>query len=451
MTWREMEISGWGRSSTARVRAARPERPREIEAALAQAKAADKLRPRDLIARGGGRAYGDSALNDGGHVLLTTRLNRLLGFDPRTAEVVCEPGISFADLLATFLPRGLMVPASPGTAFATVGGAVAADVHGKNHDRHGSFGDHVRWFELLLADGTTRRVSADTDPELFAATIGGMGLTGLLRSVCFRLLPGARPNVTVREQRMASIDHFLTAFTEIRETATFSVGWIDALARGASLGRGVLETAEFAAEERPFRPRKARAVPVDVPHVVLNRWSIRAFNELYFRRVPTGGRERLRSVAEFLYPLDSIRDWNRIYGRRGFYQFQAVIPDVAAPVALRQLLETIAGAGKASFLAVLKTLGRAGRGYLSFPIRGHTLALDFPRGPGTDELLRRLEAITLDHGGRIYLAKDALLSPASLRAMYPGLPQFEEVLRRVDPDAVFTSDQARRLGLKPPR
>lgn len=451
MSWREMQISGWGRSSIARVRAARPERPRDIEAALAAVKSGDKLTPHDLIARGAGRAYGDSALNDGSHVVLTTRLNRLLGFDPQTAEVICESGITFADLMATFLPRGYVAPASPGTAFATVGGAVAADVHGKNHDRHGSFGDHVRWFDLLMADGSTRRVSPDSDPELFQATIGGMGLTGLLRAVCFKLLPGARPNVKVREQRMASIDHFLTAFTEVRETATFSVGWIDALARGASLGRGILETAEFTTEEQAFKRRKPHRVPFDFPHFMLNRLSIRAFNQLYYRRIPAGGRERLRPLGEFLYPLDSIHDWNRIYGRRGFYQFQAVIPDVAAATGLRQLLETIAAAGTGSFLAVLKTLGRAGRGYLSFPIRGHTLALDFPRSPANAELLRRLAAITQDHGGRVYLAKDALLSPDALRAMYPGLPQFQEVLRRVDPDAVFTSDQARRLALKPPR
>jgi len=451
MIWKQMQVMGWGRSSTADVLAARPERPRDVDAALSEAKSGDPLAPRDLLARGGGRAYGDAALNNRGRILLTTRLDRILAFDARSGEVVCEPGVTFADLLRTFVPRGFMAPASPGTAFATVGGAVAADVHGKNHDRHGSFGDHVRWFELLLADGTTQRVSVDTDPALFSATIGGMGLTGVLRSVCFRLLPGATPNVAVRERRMASIDHFLTAFTEIRDTATFSVGWIDALARGSRLGRGVLETAEFSADEKAFKPRRARAVPVDLPHAVLNKWSIRAFNSAYYHRIPAAGRERLRPFREFLYPLDSIHDWNRIYGRRGFYQFQAVIPDAAAPTALRQMLEAIAAAGNGSFLAVLKTLGRQGRGYLSFPMRGHTLALDFPRGPGAEDLLRRLEAMTVDHGGRVYLAKDALLVPESLRAMYPDLPRFGEVLHRVDPDAVFTSDQARRLGLKPPR
>lgn len=437
-----MEITGWGRASRARVRAARPERPRDIDAALAAAASGG------FVARGSGRAYGDAALNDGGQVLLMQRLDRFLSFDPATGEVACEPGVTFADLLEVFLPRGFMAPASPGTAFATVGGAVAADVHGKNHDRHGSFGDHVRWLDLRLADGTTRRISADSDPELFAATIGGMGLTGIVRAVCFRLLPGAAQKVAVRERRMASLDHFLTAFTDVRETATFSVGWIDALARGGALGRGVLETAEFVPGSAATPARRPRAVPFDLPSSVLNRWSVRAFNELYFRRVPADGREHVRPFRDFLYPLDAIHDWNRIYGRRGFYQFQAVVPDAAAPTALRAMLETISAAGRGSFLAVLKTLGRPGRGMMSFPLRGHTLALDFPRAAGVEALLQRLAAMAVDYGGRVYLAKDALLSPEQLRAMYPALPRFEEVLQRADPQGVFMSDQARRLALK---
>ncbi len=444
-----MDITGWGRSSTAAVRAARAERPRDLDAALAYVLADGAAG--GLLARGGGRAYGDAALNGGGRVVLTPRLDRLLSFDAASGELVCEPGVTFADLLDVFLPRGFMAPASPGTAFATVGGAVAADVHGKNHDRHGSFGDHVRWFDLLLADGTTRRVSAEMDPDLFAATIGGMGLTGILRTVCFRMLPGASPKVMVQARRMASLDHFLTAFTDLRETATFSVGWIDALARGAALGRGILETAEFVPGAASAPPRRVRAVPVDLPSALLTHWSVRAFNAAYFRRVPAAGRERAQPFREFLYPLDAIRDWNRIYGRRGFYQFQAVVPDAAAPAALRAMLEKISGAGSGSFLAVLKTLGRPGRGRLSFPLRGHTLALDFPRAPGADSLLNELAAMTIDHGGRVYLAKDALLTPAQFRAMYPAVPEFQAVLERVDPRGVFTSDQARRLGLKRPR
>jgi len=439
-----MDLTGWGRVTVARSRACRPERQQELAAAVVEA-AAD-----GIIAFGGGRSYGDAALNSGGRVILTARLNRILSFDASTGEVVVEPGVTFRDLIEVFLPRGFMPPASPGTAFATIGGAVAADVHGKNHDRHGSFGDHVRWIDLLLADGTVRRVSPEADPNLFAATVGGMGLTGIMRAICFRMLPAAGTHVVVREERMRDLDAFLAAFARVRDTATFSVGWIDALATGTDTGRGILETAEFApaSDIAAGAPARARAVPFDLPGFVLNPWTVRAFNEFYFRRVPAGGRQRTVPFATFLYPLDAIHHWNRIYGRRGFYQFQCVLPDATAAAGLRHLLAEIGRARGASFLAVLKTLGREGRGHLSFPMRGFTLALDFPRRNGAEAMLRKLERITIENGGRVYLAKDALLSPESLRAMYPKIDKFKAVLARVDPHETFTSDLARRLGLK---
>ncbi|HEX2113299.1 MAG TPA: FAD-binding oxidoreductase [Alphaproteobacteria bacterium] len=446
MNWKQMELTGWGRSSVARTRACRPERESELGEAVAEAGS------ETLIAHGAGRSYGDAALNDGGRTLLTTRLNRMLSFDAGSGELVAEPGVPFRDLVDTFAPRGFMPPTSPGTAFATVGGAVAADVHGKNHDRHGSFGDHVQWIDLLTADGQTRRVSPESDPELFAATIGGMGLTGIMRAVCFRLRGQATPFVRVREQRIRDLDEFLAAFAQVRDTATFSVGWIDALARGGRTGRGILETAEFApAGAAPLRPEKTRGVPLDFPTFALNPVSIRIFNEMYYRRVPESGRERVVPFRKFLYPLDAIHHWNRIYGKPGFYQFQCVVPDGTARGALATLLSQISQAGSGSFLAVLKTLGREGRGYLSFPMRGYTLALDFPRRRGTEELIRRLESVVLANGGRVYLAKDALLSPESLRAMYPKVPQLEAVLARIDPNGLFSSDMARRLALKPRR
>jgi decaprenylphospho-beta-D-ribofuranose 2-oxidase len=439
-------FSGWGRACRATVDAWRPERAVEIDAALDAAPVAG-----GLIAFGGGRSYGDAALNDGGAAIVTTRLDRMLAFDAATGVLVAEPGVTFRDLITTFVPRGFMPPASPGTAFATLGGALAADVHGKNHDRHGSFGDHVLWAELLLADGSTRRVSPSEDRELFAATIGGMGLTGLVRRLAVKLLPGAAAMLRVAERRVADLDAHLEALFAARQRATFSVGWIDALATGAALGRGIVETAEFAPDV-PLAPApRRRAVPLDLPGFVLNPVSIRAFNALYGARVPRGGRERTRRLDVFLYPLDAIHDWNRIYGGRGFHQFQCVIPDDEAPRAIRDMLERVGKAGSASFLAVLKTLGGEGRGMLSFPLRGVTLALDFPRRSGVDALIGDLNRLAMEHGGRVYLAKDALLDAATLRSMYPRLGEFEAVLARVDPQARFTSDQARRLGLKPMR
>ena len=445
MNWKSMKLSGWGRAPVVEVRACRPERQSDIATALREAGGSG------LIAHGGGRAYGDAALNANGGVMMTGRLNRILSFDPASGEIVCEPGVTFRELLDVFIARGFMAPTSPGTAFVTVGGAVAADIHGKNHDSDGSFGDHVKWFDLLLADGTTKRVSAESDPDLFAATIGGMGLTGIIRDVCFRMRSGASAAVRVKERRLPDLDSFIAAFREVRDSAPFSVGWIDAMAHNGKLGRGILETAEFEPSAKPRAKTKTRSVPIDFPDFLLHPAVVRGFNEFYFRRIPKAGRERVRSFGDFLYPLDAVHNWNRIYGRWGFHQFQCVIPDAEASPALRKLMGEIARAGQGSFLAVLKTLGGEGRGHLSFPMHGFTLALDFRRRRGITTLLEKLSAITRDHGGRVYLAKDAVLTPEMFRAMYPKVGAFEEVLRRVDPDAHFTSDQARRLGLKPPR
>ena len=437
-------LGGWGRAPLAEVAAYRPERIADLRAALVGSVATG------VVARGGGRSYGDQALNAGGHVLLTERLDRLLAFDADTGLLVAEPGVTFRELLRVFLPRGWQAPVSPGTGFATLGGALANDVHGKNHDRSGSFGDHVAWFDLMLADGSTRRVSPADDAALFGATIAGMGLTGIVTALAVRLLKVPSNAVDVFERRMTDLDDFMAALKDARATSFYSVGWIDALARGRALGRGILETADPAPSGlAPAAPRRRR-VPVDFPGFALNPLGVRAFNAAYYRRVPADGRYRREPVERFLYPLDALLDWNRIYGKRGFHQFQCVIPDAEAARGIVRLLEAVSAAGAASFLAVLKTLGGEGRGLLSFPLRGFTLALDLPRRAGTPALFETLERITLDHGGRIYLAKDALLSAAGFQRMYPRQAEFRRVLETVDPHARFSSDMARRLLLKPP-
>jgi len=444
VSWASIDLTGWGRTSGGAMTACRPERISEAQARIREA-APDA----GLIAHGAGRAYGDAALNTQGRVMLTRRLDRLLAFDAETGLLQAEPGVTFADLLAVFLTRGWLAPASPGTAFATLGGAVANDVHGKNHDRMGSFGDHLAWIDLLLPAGEVVRIGETERPELFRATIGGLGLTGVIVGLGLKLMPVPSPAVRVRERRCGDLDAFLGALSEARERATYSVGWIDGLAKGSQLGRGLLEEAEPAPDAvLEARPERRRRVPVDAPGIALNPLTIGLFNAAYYRRVPAGGRERILPYGRFLYPLDAIGDWNRIYGRRGFHQFQCVLPDASAPQGLRRMLEEIAAARRASFLAVLKTLGGEGRGYLSFPMRGYTLALDFPRRPGVEALLARLERLTLDHGGRVYLAKDAVLSPAGFRAMYPRLAEFQAVLDAVDPDRRLNSDMARRLRIR---
>ena len=402
----------------------------------------------ELLARGRGRSYGDVALLTGGRVVLTWRLDRIRHFDPATGDIVVEPGVTFRDLLEVFLSRGFMVPVTPGTSFATIGGAVANDVHGKNHDRDGSFGDHLQWLDLLLPDGSITRCSAKERNDLFRATIGGLGLTGIILAIAFRMARAPSNAAVVNEQRIADLDEFLEKLTASRSAAHFSVGWIDALARRGALGRGILETGALAERGIPATPSSVRATAIGLPAFAINRVTIAAFNKIYRRRVPKGTRERLMSLNRFLYPLDALGNWNRIYGKSGFRQFQCVIPDTGARQGLHRILEYVERKGSLTSLAVIKTLGGEGRGLLSFPIRGVTLALDLPCRPGLDDAMAQLERLTLDHGGRVYLAKDSCISATSFAQMYPKLSQFRRVLETVDPARRMNSDMARRLRIR---
>jgi decaprenylphospho-beta-D-ribofuranose 2-oxidase len=434
------KLTGWGRSSYATSRV--------IEAASAdQVLGALRSAGTSLIARGAGRSYGDAALNEGGYLIRTTAMRAVHGFDAHSGEIVVDPGVTFGDLLHGYAAQGWIAPVTPGTQFATLGGAIANDVHGKNHDADGSLGDHVRWFDLALPNGTHKRVDPASEPGLFAATVGGIGLTGVITRICLQMkrVPGAA--LLVRERRAANLDEYLDALQEARSRCRYSVGWIDGLASGKALGRGILETADHIEDPRPLQRRWRARMPVDLPELAFNSWSIGLFNRLYFHRIPARGRERRLDLAQFFYPLDAITDWNRMYGRRGFVQFQCVVPDAQARAALHQLLSAISASGLASFLAVIKTLGRAGVGYLSFPAPGITLALDFPVRSNTPALLARLHGITADHGGRIYLAKDSCLPAGLLPQMYPRLPQFRAVLGQVDPERRMRSDMSRRLQL----
>jgi len=433
-----MELAGWGRLTHPACDASRPERMGEAIRDFAAAP--------NIALHGAGRSYGDCALNADGRALITTRLDRILAFDADTGVVVVEPGVNFRRLMDVFLPRGFIVPVTPGTSFATIGGAVANDVHGKNHEHDGSFGQHVTEIDLLLPNGEARTITP-ADTALFRATVGGVGLTGMMTRIAFRMakLPGAR--VRVREKRCGDLETFLTAMAEASD-APYSVGWIDGTARGAALGRGILETAEPVEGAYPAPAERARAVPFDFPGFALNPLSVALFNEAYFRRVPAEGRVRRVHLRTFLYPLDAIHGWNRIYGKRGFVQFQCVVPYETGASALRDLLGVIADSRLASFLAVLKRMGAGRAGYLSFPTPGYTLALDFPNKPGIEDLYDRLVGITLQAGGRIYLGKDALLDPYRFRLMYPEFAAFAAVLAEIDPARRMSTDMARRLRLQ---
>ncbi len=438
--WENKRLMSWGRLRPAAMMTCAP-----AKAAVQAAIATDA--PRGVISYGNGRSYGDQPLNDGGHAVLTSGLNRVLDFDPSSGELTCESGVTLAAIIRQFLPSGFIPTVSPGTGFVTVGGAIANDVHGKNHDRHGSFGNHVKWLDLAVPGGDVVRVAPDQHRRWFEATVGGCGLTGIIVRACIRLMPVPSNAVQLREERVANLDAMMARFEALRDSSTYLVAWVDALSGGPSLGRGIVESAELS--EQGVEPGASRrmAMPFELPGAVLNPLSIGLFNAVYFRRVPAAGRERRVAIEKFLYPLDAIANWNRMYGRRGFFQFQCVLPDESAATGMRQLLTTIARHRAGSFLAVLKTLGTRSAGMLSFPMRGYTLALDFPNRGEVRVLLAELEAITLDHGGRIYLAKDAALSAQGFRAMYPRLEEFLDVLDEVDPRRRMRSDMVHRLGL----
>lgn len=366
-------------------------------------------------------------------------------------------GESLDSLMRTTIHAGWFVPVTPGTRYVTIGGAVGSDVHGKNHHIDGTFGAHVRSLDLVLADGSTATVSRDTDPELFWATIGGMGLTGVVTSAKVAMRPIETSYMSVQTTRIAGLDDLFAAMKAADETATYSVAWVDTLASGAQLGRSVLTTGEhatlkqlpakLAAAPLQFNPSSRLKAPGFVPSFTLNRYSVRAFNEMWFRKAPASPKLSIEPIATYFHPLDGVGDWNRIYGAPGFVQYQFVVPDDQHDV-VRYALEQFARAQCPVFLAVLKRFGAANNAPLSFPTAGWTLAVDIPATVANlSRLLDHLDERVVAAGGRVYLAKDARVRPAVLRTMYPRLNEFEAVRHRVDPSGKFASDMSVRLGL----
>ena len=398
--------------------------PPVVQRAVALAWTSDALpaTSEPLLAYGMGRSYGDVCLNPSGPVLLTRELRRFLAFDAETGVVRCEAGCTLGELAELGLPQGWFPPVVPGTRFVTLGGAVANDVHGKNHHRAGTFGRHVRALELLRGDGTRLVCGPAADAELFSATVGGLGLTGLITWVELQLtrVPGAW--VSVEAVPFRTLEGFAELAAESDKTHAYTVAWVDGLARGDALGRGIFFRGNHAEGTGPLvAPRPRFSVPLDAPDALLSAPLVRAFNALY-RRWPRGG-VRCVSVWKFLHPLDAIGSWNRLYGRRGLLQHQSVVPGQQG---VRALLACAAQSGQGSFLTVLKTFSdMPSPGLLSFPRPGWTLALDFPgRGEATLQLLERLDAVVREHGGRVYPAKDAHMSPATFRVGYPEWKTF---------------------------
>lgn len=447
--WRAARLTTWGRSRFANVAAATPD---SCDAAVRAVICADAPNgTRGAIAYGAGRCYGDAALNDRGRAILTAKLNRILSFDPDTREAVLEAGVTFAQLARRFHPLKFTFAVSAATGAVTVGGAVANDIHSKNHHSMGGFGRYVSWIDLLLADGRVARISRDAEQDLFRATLGGMGLTGIVLRACLELVPVRSRSVAANYRPMPGIDAFLDAADSAIDTGlpTFWFGWIDALASGAGMGRGILETGEYSAgDDGAVQMPRGIVFRLNLPRVALHPMIIARYNERRFRRVPAAGAAMNQSLEKFCFPLDHLVNFNKVYGRGGFYSFHCGIPQ-GNHAGVRQLLGAICAARAGSMAAVLKPMGGPGEGMMSFPLKGYALAVDTPRRSGTEALYAQLERMVLHHGGRIYAAKDALMSAQGYHRMFPQLEDFRKVLRRVDPGGRFQSDMSRRLALRP--
>jgi FAD/FMN-containing dehydrogenase len=430
-------LHGWGRYPHCESRVRMPASHAELRAALAGANG------QAVIARGLGRSYGDSSLAP--TVFSSLSRAMLLEFDTERGLLRCEAGASLADILAVIVPRGWFLPVTPGTRFVTAGGAVASDVHGKNHHVDGCFSAHVAEIELMLADGTVVHCAADRNPELFQATCGGMGLTGIILTVQLRLRRIDSALIAQRTFRAHSLEQAFELF-EQEAAATYSVAWIDCVASGRQLGRSLLMTGEHAGPGT-LAPATARpiAVPADLPARLLNRRTVGAFNSLYFH-LPRAS-DALVHYEKFFYPLDRLLQWNRLYGRKGFLQYQFVLPLEAGAAGMQKILSRISASGRGSFLAVLKRLGGQNANYLSFPVAGYTLALDFKMEEGVLELLNELDAMVTDQGGRLYLAKDSRMSAETFRRGYPAWEKLQAVRALHGASGRFASLQSERIGL----
>ena len=447
MRTKTMELSGWGRCPRKSCRVHRPENVRAIQFADSS----------PVIARGQGRSYGDAAIpGRDGCAINTERLNRYLAFDESTGILRAEAGTTLAEVLETFIPRGWCPPVIPGTKFVSLGGCAAADVHGKNHHHVGSFGAHLTELEVSLADESMVRCSPTHEADLFHASVGGMGLTGIVTEVSLRLRRIDTALMTVRSQATRDLDQTLQVLRDSSAEEEYVASWIDA-AQSAALGRGFVmsarhaqrdELAEKVADALRFNSPSLRRLPFSPPAAILRRWTAETFNRAYAWRQARTANPSIDSFESFFFPLDAISNWNRFYGSRGFAQYQCVVPPPNAATALRLLLETLKASSIPCFLAVLKRLGRQGAGLLSFPLEGYTLSLDFPMVErDLCDLFRKFDDIVFRQAGRVYLAKDACLDAVTFRAMYSRYPEWQTIKNRVDPANKFRSHLSERLGI----
>lgn len=408
-----------------------------------------------LITRGMGRCYGDSSLAP--HIISSLRMNCFLQFDETNGILACEAGVTFEDILKTFVPRGWFLPVTPGTKFITVGGAIASDVHGKNHHSAGTFSDHVLWLDLMVADGNILRCSRDENTELFNLTCGGMGLSGIILAACFQLEKIETSYIRQEAVKGKNLDEIMRLF---EDSAAWSktVAWIDCLAQGKKLGRSIMTRGEFAGVSElktaaqkadPLKIHKEGKLflPFDFPSFTINSLSVRAFNMLYYNKQMTHVKHSIVHYETFYYPLDGILHWNRIYGKNGFTQYQFVLPPQTSREGLIAIIEKIGQRKMGSFLTVLKLFGNQADNYLRFPTGGYTLAIDFKIDKKVWAFLNELDELVDKYGGRVYLTKDVRMTPEFLMKTYPEAAKFKELIHRYDPEKKFASLQSERLHL----
>lgn len=396
-----------------------------------------------LIPFGYGRSYGDSALA-AQHIPMRDK-DRFLSFDENSGCLRCEAGVLLSEIIESFLPKGWFLKITPGTKLITVGGAIASDVHGKNHHVEGCFSQCVQKMRVMLPDG--KIVTCSKEDELFHATCGGMGLTGIILDAEISLKKVHSQNI---EQTLIKTGNLTESFQAFEEYASqpYSVAWIDCLAKGDDIGKCLLMVGDFADDgDINYTEKKRIAVPFEFPGFALNNLSVKAFNQLYYRKAPKGTTKQKVGIDTFFYPLDAINNWNRIYGKGGFTQYQFILPKESSFDGLKDILKTIADSGKGSFLAVLKLYGPANDNYLSFPIEGYSLALDFKIEKGLFQLLDKLDRIVVEHGGRIYLTKDVRVSRETFEKGYPQIETFRTYRKKMGMNTVFNSLQSQRLAL----
>ena len=449
----KQRLSGWGRTAWT---VSDTVVPPDVEAIRTVVAASPQ---RGVIARGLGRSYGAAAQNAGGSVLLMpgAAVGAPYSLDDASGIVTAPAGMSLDDILRDSVPRGWFVPVTPGTRFVTVGGAIASDIHGKNHHFDGSFGQHVRSMRVLLSSGEIVRLSPEENAAWFWATVGGMGLTGVVLDAEIRMLKVGSSSVRVETERLTDFDAVVAAMSSdgADDTYRYSVAWVDLVATGRSMGRGVLTRGDHATAAEAgggddvlaYDPKVRLAAPPWVPNQLLNKLSIKAFNEVWYRKAPSRRHVGIESIPAFFHPLDGVRQWNTLYGSQGFIQYQFIVPLGQVEV-LRRVIEAFSGQGVASFLAVLKRMGPQNAAPMSFPTEGWTLTLDMAAGlRGLPELLARVDTMVLDAGGRHYLAKDSHVAPSAVRRGYPRFAEWQEVRAEMDPTGRWNSDLARRLGL----